>query len=252
MAAYLLGYDIGSSSVKAALIDAQTGRLVASASSPDQEMKILSSQPDWGEQNPDDWWQELIQATGRLKKAYPFDGAEVLAIGIAYQMHGLVAVDKEYNVLRPAIIWCDSRAVSIGQQALRDLGETYCLGHLLNSPGNFTASKLKWVKEHEPAVYEKIHKVMLPGDYIALRLTGEAQTTVSGLSEGILWDFRENKVAQELLDYYGLDASLLPAHCAHVWLSGGCKCSGRRDYWALSRVHRSATGRAINPIMRFP
>lgn len=211
MAAYLLGYDIGSSSVKAALIDAQTGRLVASASSPDQEMKILSPQPDWGEQNPDDWWQELIHATGRLKKAYPFDGAEVLAIGIAYQMHGLVAVDKEYNVLRPAIIWCDSRAVSIGQDALRDLGETYCLGHLLNSPGNFTASKLKWVKEHEPAVYEKIHKVMLPGDYIALRLTGEAQTTVSGLSEGILWDFRESKVAQELLDYFGLDASLLPA-----------------------------------------
>ncbi|QMW02435.1 xylulokinase [Spirosoma foliorum] len=209
MAAYLLGYDIGSSSVKAALVDAQTGRLVASATSPDQEMKILSPQADWGEQNPEDWWQEVIRATERLKNAHPFAGDDVLAIGIAYQMHGLVVVDKNFEVLRPAIIWCDSRAVSIGQQALRDLGETYCLGDLLNSPGNFTASKLKWVKEHEPDVYAKIHKIMLPGDYIAFRLSGEAQTTASGLSEGILWDFKENQLATHLLDYFGIDASLV-------------------------------------------
>ncbi|MVM29080.1 carbohydrate kinase [Spirosoma sp. HMF4905] len=209
MAAYLVGYDIGSSSVKVALVDANTGQLVASATSPDQEMKILSPQSGWGEQQPEDWWQEVIRATGRLKKKYPFDGADVLAIGIAYQMHGLVVVDKNFDVLRPAIIWCDSRAVSIGQQALRDLGETYCLGDLLNSPGNFTAAKLKWVKEHEPEVYEQIHKIMLPGDYIALRLSGEAQTTISGLSEGILWDFKNNQVAQHLLDYFAIDPSLL-------------------------------------------
>ncbi len=209
MAAYLLGYDIGSSSVKAALVDAHTGHVVASSTSPNQEMKILSPQPNWGEQHPDDWWQELIRATRRLKMESGFEGEEVLAIGIAYQMHGLVVIDKEQKVLRPAILWCDSRAVSIGQQALRDLGETYCLGELLNSPGNFTASKLKWVKDHEPAIYEKIHKIMLPGDYIALRLSGEAQTTVSGLSEGILWDFKNNQVAHQLLDYFGIDESLL-------------------------------------------
>jgi xylulokinase len=209
MAAYLLGYDIGSSSVKAALINAQTGRLVASATSPDQEMAILAPQPGWGEQHPEDWWQEVIRATQRLKETHSFQGSEVLAIGIAYQMHGLVAVDKNHHALRPSIIWCDSRAVAIGQRALRELGETYCLGNLLNSPGNFTASKLKWVQEHEPAIYEKIHKVMLPGDYIALRLTGETQTTASGLSEGILWDFKTSQPAQHLLDYYGIDANLL-------------------------------------------
>jgi len=211
MAGLLLGYDIGSSSVKAALVDAQTGRLVASATSPDQEMKISSPQPAWGEQHPDDWWQEVIRATQRLKESYPFEGDDVIAIGIAYQMHGLVVVDKDYQVLRPSIIWCDSRAVAIGQQALRDLGESYCLGELLNSPGNFTASKLKWVKENEPAVYEKIHKIMLPGDYIALKLTGEAQTTVSGLSEGVMWDFKTNQVAHHLLDYFGIDEALLSA-----------------------------------------
>ncbi|QDK79881.1 carbohydrate kinase [Spirosoma sp. KCTC 42546] len=209
MPAYLLGYDIGSSSVKVALIEAKTGRLFASASSPDQEMTIQAPRSGWGEQHPDVWWQELVRATHRLKKAHSFESGDIVAIGIAYQMHGLVAVDKDHNVLRPAIIWCDSRAVAIGEQALHDLGEAYCLDTLLNSPGNFTASKLRWVKEHEPAVYEKIHKIMLPGDYIALRLTGEIQTTASGLSEGILWDFKNNQVAHHLLDYFGLDESLL-------------------------------------------
>lgn len=210
MAAYLLGYDVGSSSVKTALVDADSGQLIASASSPDQEMKILSPQANWGEQHPDDWWEELVRATQRLKQAHPFSGADVLAIGIAYQMHGLVMVDKNVDVLRPAIIWCDSRAVSIGQQALRDLGEAYCLGDLLNSPGNFTASKLKWVQQHEPALYERIHKIMLPGDYIAMRLSGQVQTTVSGLSEGVLWNFKKKQLAHQLLDYFAIDEALLP------------------------------------------
>ncbi|MFD1469331.1 xylulokinase [Hymenobacter caeli] len=207
---YLLGYDLGSSSIKAALLDVATGRCVAAATSPAQEMEIAVPHPGWAEQDPGRWWQEVVNATAQLRAAYPFDAALLAGIGIAYQMHGLVLLDKEGRVLRPAIIWCDSRAVDIGNQAFEGLGEAFCLENFLNSPGNFTASKLKWVQDNEPAVYAQIHKMLLPGDYLAYRLTGRMQTTVSGLSEGVLWNFKRQAVAQELLDYYGLSADLLP------------------------------------------
>ncbi|MFN4147669.1 MAG: xylulokinase [Runella sp.] len=207
---YLLGYDIGSSSVKVSLLDIATGQAVASATSPEQEMGMIAHQAGWAEQHPDDWWAEVINATQKLRSKYPFDADEVAAVGISYQMHGLVVVDKDLKPLRPSIIWCDSRAVKIGKKAFDQLGEEYCMVHLLNSPGNFTASKLKWVKDNEPALFDQIHYFMLPGDYIALCMSGEAQTTISGLSEGIFWDFKEQKISQKLLKYYGLDASLIP------------------------------------------
>jgi xylulokinase len=207
---YLLGYDLGSSSVKVALLDIETGKTVATATAPDQEMGMMAHQAGWAEQHPSDWWREAINATQKLKKQFNFDPAQVAAIGISYQMHGLVVVDKNLQPLRPSIIWCDSRAVAIGNQAFIDLGEDYCLQHLLNSPGNFTASKLKWVKDNEPEIYAQIYKIMLPGDYLALQMSGVPQTTISGLSEGIFWDFAEQKIAQKLLDYYGLDASVIP------------------------------------------
>jgi len=207
---YLLGYDIGSSSIKASLLDAATGRCVAAATTPTTEMGMDVPQPGWAEQRPERWWQEIINATRQLQDTYGFEGAQVAAIGITYQMHGLVLVDAQGQVLRPAIIWCDSRAVELGNQAFADLGEAHCLEHFLNSPGNFTASKLKWVQDHEPAVYAQIHKIQLPGDYIAFKLTGQLQTTVSGLSEGVFWDFKNQALAQELLDYYGISPELLP------------------------------------------
>lgn len=207
---FLLGYDIGSSSVKASLVDAETGKCAASAFYPPTEAPIQAVRQGWAEQNPENWWEYLKQATQAILKASGARGNEIKAIGISYQMHGLVCVDKEGKMLRPAIIWCDSRAVPYGQRAFEALGKEACLSRLLNSPGNFTASKLAWVKENEPQLYERIDKVMLPGDYIAMRLSGEACTTVSGLSEGMFWDFRESRPAQFLLDYYGFDASLLP------------------------------------------
>ncbi|WP_375438325.1 xylulokinase [uncultured Hymenobacter sp.] len=207
---YLLGYDIGSSSIKVALLSVETGKCLASATSPAQEMEIVAKAAGWAEQEPERWWQEAINATNQLKAKFSFDPTLVAGIGITYQMHGLILLDKEGQVLRPAIIWCDSRAVDYGNQAFAELGEEYCLQYLLNSPGNFTASKLKWVKENEPAVYERIHKIQLPGDYIAYQMTGQFQTTVSGLSEGVFWNFREHNIAQGLLDYYGLNRDLLP------------------------------------------
>lgn len=206
---YLLGYDIGSSSIKAALLEADSGKIIASAFSPSSEMEIISSQPGFAEQDPERWWQELIIATKKLQQQISYKPDEIIAIGISYQMHGLVCVDKNLKSLRPSIIWCDSRAVELGDKAFKELGEEFCLKNFLNSPGNFTASKLKWAKENEPDIYEKIYKIMLPGDYIALKLSGEPATTISGLSEGILWNYQTNSIAGELLNYYEINENLL-------------------------------------------
>jgi xylulokinase len=205
----LLGYDVGSSSVKATLMDAGTGKALASATSPDRELEIIAKQPGWAEQHPDTWWQHVKLATEKIRAKARFDPSDVKAIGISYQMHGLVVVDKNKRVLRPAIIWCDSRAVPIGQKAAKDIGVKKCLKRLLNLPGNFTASKLKWVKDNEPKIYSKIHKMMLPGDFIAMKMTGEIRTTPSGLSEGIMWDFEKDGLANFVLDNYGIAPDLV-------------------------------------------
>ena len=207
---FLLGYDIGSSSVKASLVNAETGKCVSSAFFPKTEAKIIAVNPGWAEQDPESWWENLKLSTQAIMNESGVSAAEIKAIGISYQMHGLVCVDKDQQVLRPAIIWCDSRAVPCGQKAFETIGEEKCLSHLLNSPGNFTASKLAWIKQNEPAIYEQIYKIMLPGDYIAMKLSGEICTTVSGLSEGMFWDFKNNRVADFLMGYYGFDKSLIP------------------------------------------
>ena len=206
---YLLGYDIGSSSVKASLVDAQSGQCVATAFYPKSEAPIKAVRAGWAEQAPAAWWDYLKSATADILSQSGADKGDIKAIGISYQMHGLVCVDKNLQPLRDAIIWCDSRAVPYGQQAFKALGSDRCLSHLLNSPGNFTASKLAWVRENEPDTFNKIYKVMLPGDYIACRLSGTPATTVSGLSEGMMWDFEEERPAQFLLDYYGIPAEML-------------------------------------------
>ena len=207
---YLLGYDIGSSSVKASLVDAQSGKCVASAFYPKSEAAIIAVKPGWAEQEPASWWENLKLATADIMASSAVCPKDIKAIGISYQMHGLVCVDKDKNPLRPSIIWCDSRAVPYGQKAFDALGHEQCLSHLLNSPGNFTASKLAWVKENEPELYSKIYKIMLPGDFIAMKLTGEICTSISGLSEGMMWDFSESRTAKMLLDHYGIDESLIP------------------------------------------
>jgi len=207
---YLLGYDIGSSSVKASIIEASTGKCLGSAFHPKQEMSIKAIKPGWAEQDPEDWWSNLKLATAEVLGQSAIDSSHISCIGISYQMHGLVLIDKNQEVLRSSIIWCDSRAVSYGEKAFDSIGHEKCLSGMLNSPGNFTASKLKWVKENEPALYEKAWKILLPGDFIAMKLTGEVNTTVSGLSEGIFWDFKENSLATVLMDYYGFNKDLIP------------------------------------------
>ena len=217
---YLLGCDLGSSSVKASIVDVESGLTVASDFYPKEEAAIIALQPGWAEQNPEDWWTYMKNAIcGAIAKA-GIKGEDIKAIGISYQMHGLVAVNDKKEVLRPAIIWCDSRAVPYGERAFHSIGERYCLSHLLNSPGNFTAAKLAWVKDYEPELFHSIYKIMLPGDYIAMRMTGDIVTTVSGLSEGIFWDFQEGKVSDELMNYFGYDKGLIADICPTFGLQG--------------------------------
>lgn len=208
--AYLLGYDAGSSSIKAALLDVRTGRTVASASSPREEMPISSPRPGWAEQDPLTWWKHLRRATILLGREEGVSLKRVEAIGISYQMHGLVVTDASLEPLRPAVIWCDSRAVEEGERAIREVGEERCMVRLLNSPGNFTASRMRWLMDNEPEIYRRARWMMLPGDWLAARLTGEAATTAPGLSEMILWDYLEDKPAFDVMRIIGMDEELLP------------------------------------------
>lgn len=206
----LLGIDVGTSSIKVSVVDSASGETVSSAQYPEIEAEILAQHYGWAEQSPDVWWEHVQKAILLCHAQKKYDPLSICAIGIAYQMHGLVIVDENQQSLRNSIIWCDSRAVKIGEKALTDLGEEYALTHLLNSPGNFTASKLAWVKQNEPQVYHKVSKMMLPGDYISMKLTGEITTSISALSEGIFWDFKTNTVSQKVMDYFGFELSLLP------------------------------------------
>ena len=206
---YLLGFDVGSSSVKASLVDVESGQCAATAFFPEHEAPIKAVKAGWAEQSPEMWWDNAKLALRKIMADAGAKGEQVKAIGISYQMHGLVCVDKNQQVLRDSIIWCDSRAVPYGEKAFDTLGADQCLGHLLNSPGNFTAAKLAWVKENEPQLFDNIYKIMLPGDYIAMRLSGEINTTASGLSEGMFWDFKEKRPAKFLLDYFGFSEDLI-------------------------------------------
>ena len=207
---YLIGYDLGSSSIKAAIVEAESGKTIATAKFPDFEMEIISTQADFAEQNPNLWWTYICESTKAVLVKANINKDEIKAIGIAYQMHGLVCVDENQEAIRNAIIWCDSRAVAIGNKAFEAIGEKECLTSLLNSPGNFTASKLAWIKENEPENYAKIYKIMWPGDFVAMKMTNEITTTISGLSEGIFWDFQKNELSKDILNHYKFDENIFP------------------------------------------
>lgn len=207
---YLLGYEISSTTIKVALIETQTNTVVGQLEYPETDFPTVTRQNGWAEQQPEMWWQDLCIATRKTITQQNINPKDIKGIGISYQMHGLVIVDEDQRALRPAIIWNDSRAVSIGKKAFNDLGENECLEHYLNSPGNFTASKLRWVRDNEPDIYDKVDKLLLPGDFIAMKFTGKVQTTISGLSEAILWDFKNKCVAKNILDYYEIDQQLIP------------------------------------------
>lgn len=253
----LLGYDVGSSSIKATLMNAETGKVLAAATSPKKEMEIIAKKFGWAEQNPSMWWEHVVKATQMIKSQTDFNPSDVKAIGISYQMHGLVIVDKNKEVLRPSIIWCDGRAVQLAKKAATDIGEKKCLENLLNLPGNFTASKLKWVMENEPDIYSKVYKMMLPGDYVAMKMTGEIKTTFSGLSEGIIWDYKKHKLAKLLLDYYGISEDLIAEAVPTFSVQGeltknaanelGLKAGTKISYRAGDQPNNALSLNVLNP-----
>ena len=259
--ALLLGYDVGSSSIKATLMEAETGKVLATAASPEKELEIIAEKLGWAEQKPSVWWEHVVKATksvsAQVQNNTGYSMADAEAIGVSYQMHGLVVVDKNKEVLRPSVIWCDSRAVSVGEKAAAEIGEEKCLERLLNLPGNFTASKLKWVKENEPDIYSKIHKIMLPGDYIAMKMTGEIKTTPSGLSEGIMWDFQQHGLAELILDYYGISrdmiADVVPTFSVQGELTKGAaeelglKAGTKISYRAGDQPNNALSLNVLNP-----
>jgi xylulokinase len=219
----LLGIDLGTSFIKVSVVDAATQTCIASAQYPETEVDIIVPYPGWAEQSPELWWEHTKQAILKCNATDTYDPKDIAAIGISYQMHGLVLVDKDQKMLRNSIIWCDGRAVNIGDTAFTEMGEKYCLSHLLNSPGNFTASKLAWVKENEPAIFEQIEKILLPGDFIAMKFTGETTTTPSALSEGIFWDFETNDISAEVMTYFGFQRELIPTIKTLFSSHGGLK-----------------------------
>ena len=224
---YTLGFDIGTSSVKACVLNAETGQVAGLAQWPETEAPLISLQPGWAEQKPEDWWERVVKATQLAIKAAGNVGDQIAAVGIGYQMHGLVCVDEELQAQRPSIIWCDSRAVPYGQQMARQLGRDYCDHHLLGSPAGFTAAKWAWVKDNEPELAAKTKYIMLPGDYAALRLTGKPTTTIPGLSEGMMWDFAEGKPATiaehtpEIVPTFGNQGTLTAEAAAALGVPAG-------------------------------
>jgi len=217
---FFLGIDLGSSSVKIALVEQQTGKSIQVVQEPKEEMPIHAPKTGWAEQDPENWWALVCKGIKRIIQETQTAKEKIQGIGIAYQMHGLVLVDKNGNTLRNSIIWCDSRAIAIGNKAYATLGADFCNSELLNSPGNFTASKLRWVKENEPELYAKIHKLMLPGDFLAYKLTNQIKTTISGLSEGVFWNFKDEKISQRLLDHYGIPTHLIPEQTGTFSMQG--------------------------------
>lgn len=254
---YLLGFDVGSSSVKASLVDADSGVCMASAFYPEKEAPIIAVKSGWAEQDPQMWWNYAKLSLRKVMDYASVTGEDIKAIGISYQMHGLVCVDKQMQVLRPSIIWCDSRAVPYGERAFEEIGSDKCLSHLLNSPGNFTAAKLAWVKDNEPELFERIYKVMLPGDYIAMKLSGVINTTISGLSEGMFWDFKNKETAGFLLDYFGFDwgviADIVPTFgvqcevCASAAEELGLKAGTPISYRAGDQPNNALSLNVFNP-----
>lgn len=254
---YLLGFDVGSSSVKASLVDADSGVCMASAFYPEKEAPIIAVKSGWAEQDPQMWWNYAKLSLKKVMDYASVTGEDIKAIGISYQMHGLVCVDKQMQVLRPSIIWCDSRAVPYGEKAFEEIGSDKCLSHLLNSPGNFTAAKLAWVKDNEPELFERIYKVMLPGDYIAMKLSGVINTTISGLSEGMFWDFKNKETAGFLLDYFGFDrcviADIVPTFgvqcevCASAAEELGLKVGTPISYRAGDQPNNALSLNVFNP-----
>jgi len=213
-----VGIDVGTSAVKAIAV-AEDGTLVARR---EVGYPLSTPRPGWSEQDPEDWWRATEQALDGIA-----GGAEIVGIGLSGQMHGLVALDAADRVIRPAILWNDQRTGAQCAEIERRVG----LERLLALTGNraltgFTAPKLLWLREHEPDAYARIAHVLLPKDYVRLRLTGERATDVADASGTLLLDVGARRWSEPLLDALALDGGWLPRVLESPAVTGTTRAGG--------------------------
>lgn len=204
--AYLLGIDIGTSGTKTVLFD-EAGNTIASALG---EYPLYQPNVGWAEQDPEDWWKATFSTIKAVLGKSGVNPSDVKGVGLSGQMHGAVLLDKDNQVLRKAIIWCDQRSSAECDQITSIIGKERLIEITANPAlTGFTASKVMWVKNNEPEIFEKVKKILLPKDYIRFKLTGEFATEVSDASGMQFMDIPKRKWSSEVLDKLGIDKGLL-------------------------------------------
>jgi xylulokinase len=203
---FLLGIDLGTSATKTVLFDREL-KIIASASS---EYPLSQPQNGWAEQNPEDWWNAAVETIGAVLNKSGAGSDNITAIGISGQMHGLVMLDENGNVLRPSIIWCDQRTGEECVDITCRVGAERLVGITANPAlTGFTASKIMWVKKHQPDIYSKCRHILLPKDYLRYKLTGDFATDVSDASGMQLLDVPGRCWSEEVLGKLDIDPALL-------------------------------------------
>ena len=216
---YSLGIDIGTGGSRALLVDAQ-GKVVAGFTAPHEEMTM--ERPMWAEQRPENWWDAAQKAVQGVLKEAGVGGEAVRAVGLSGQMHGLVLLDAANAVVRPSLIWCDQRSQPQVDFINQTVGKSNVVAHTANPMlTGFTLPKLLWVRDNEPANFERARKMLLPKDYVRFMLTGEHATEVSDASGTGLLDVVTRRWSKPMIERLKLDAALLPEVRESVEVSGG-------------------------------
>ena len=215
--AYYLGLDIGTSGTKALLIT-EDGRHVASDTA---EYPLSTPRPQWAEQDPEDWWQAVLLTTKSVLRKANIGGEEVAGIGLSGQMHGSVFLDRDNNVLRPALLWCDQRTQAECDWITAQVGHDALVEHISNPVlTGFTAPKIVWLRNHERETYDKVVKVLLPKDYIRFKLTGVHATEVSDASGTALLDVKNRRWSEEVLGAAGIPRTFMPECAESIEITG--------------------------------
>lgn len=213
---YLMGIDIGTTSARAIIID-EEGKLLGAGV---YEYPLYHPQPLWAEQDPQDWWEGTKKSIGKALKEADVKPQEIGGIGLSGQMHGLVLLDENYEVLRRSILWCDQRTVKQCEYIMRKSRQTLVKSTCNPALTGFTLPKVIWVRQEEPKIYDKIHKMLLPKDYIRFKLTGEFATEVSDASGTLMLDVKKRKWSEDVLSAFGINKEALPVVYESVQITG--------------------------------
>jgi xylulokinase len=214
----LLGIDIGTSGTRAVVIDGQ-GQVISAATA--EHVNFASPQLGWAEQDPEDWWGAATRAVQQCLAQANINPGDINGIGLTGQMHGLVALDKNDRVVRPAILWCDQRTSQECREITEELGAQQLIEFTANPALTvFTLPKIRWMQKHEPEVWSGVRSILLPKDYVRFRLTGSRATDVADASGTLLFDVAHRQWSAPMLEVAGLHADLLPRVFESQQISG--------------------------------